>query len=197
MKVLLAIASLCLCAATANARDDNPNVDAIWLPQVVSFVYRADDTLYTCSGLWQKVTGILSNLGARTAAPVDRLECDDFASTVRLQIALESPVEATAENLRAVTEYDARDVLVARLRGASLISESDVTRFPATWRTLSLHGSRMQLTAGDCELVQQLRRQILPKLSVQIVKEPGRCTSSLSRGGLSPAMKVRALLVAG
>ena len=55
----------------------------------------------------------------------------------------------------------------------------------------------MRLTAGDCELVHQLRKQVLPKLSVQVLKEPTRCTATLSRGGMAPLMKVRALTVAG
>jgi hypothetical protein len=41
-----------------------------------------------------------------------------------------------------------------------------------------------------------MRRQILPKLSVEIVSEPPVCSSLLVHGG-RPSMKVRALLVAG
>jgi hypothetical protein len=106
-------------------------------------------------------------------------------------------VAATAENLRAVTDYDSKDMLVARLRGLQLPAAGEVARFPATWRTLSLRDAGMELTAADCELVQQLRRQILPKLSVQIVREPARCTATLSRGLAPPTLKVRALVVAG
>jgi hypothetical protein len=197
MKALLVIASLLLAATPADARDENPNIDAIWMPQVVSFTYQADDTFYTCSSLWRKITGILSHLGARTTAPFHRLRCDDFAHTVRMQIALESPVEATSANLRAVTDYDSEDLLVARLNGKQLPAANDVPRFPAAWRTLSFRSREMQLTAGDCELVHQLRRQVLPKLSVQVLKEPTRCAAALSRGGLPPAMQVRTLLVAG
>ncbi len=70
-------------------------------------------------------------------------------------------------------------------------------RFPAAWTTLSLRSADMYLTAGDCELVHQLRKQVLPKLSVQVLNEPTRCTPVLSRGGMPPKMKVRALTVAG
>jgi hypothetical protein len=197
MKALLLAASLCLGASPAPARDENPNIDAIWLPQVVSFTYHADDTFYTCSNLWQKVTGILAHLGARTMAPYHRIRCDDFAHTVRLQIALESPAEATPANILAVTTFDSEDQLVARLKGKQLPTAADVPRFPAAWTTHSFRNSEMRLTAGDCELVQQLRKQVLPKLSVQVLNEPTRCTASLSRGGMPPKMKVRALTVAG
>jgi hypothetical protein len=196
MKALVVIAALCLGAIPTHARDDSATIEAIWLRQVVSFVYRADTTVYSCSSLRQKVAGMLSYVGARTGAPSQVLKCDDFAGIVRLQIPVESPVEATAENVRAVTDYDTEDMLVARVRGEQLATPEEVTRFPAAWTTLALRDSKMQLTAADCELVHQLRRQVLPKLSVQILKEPPRCTPVLSRGP-APAMQVRALLVAG
>jgi hypothetical protein len=197
MKALLLTASLCLGAAPALARDDNPNIDAIWLPQVINFTYQADDMFYTCNSLWQKVTGILVHLGARRTVPAQRISCNDFAHTVRLQIALESPAEATPENLLAITDFDSEDMLVARLRGKQLPSAGDIPRFPAAWTTLSLRSSEMHLTASDCELVHQLRKQVLPKLSVEVLNEPARCTSVLSRSHLPPKMKVRALTVAG
>jgi hypothetical protein len=196
MRALLVVASALLGAIPAQARDDVSRIEAIWLRQVVSFVYRADSTTYTCSALRQKVAGMLSFVGARSAWASGKVRCDDFASTVSMQIALESPVEATAENLTAITDYDSKDVLVARLHGEQLVAANDVPRFPGAWTTLSLRESGMQLTAADCELVHQLRRQVFTKLSVQVVQEPARCVPVLSRGRV-PAMKVRALLVAG
>ncbi len=196
MKALLVVASLWLSAVPAYARDDSASIEAIWLRQVVNFVYRPDTTVYTCSSLRQKVAGMLSYVGARTAGSHNRVKCDDYAGIVNLQIPLESPVAATAENIHTMTDHDTEDLLVARVRGEKLVAANDVVRFPAVWTTLSLRDSGMQLSAADCELVHQLRRQILPKLSVQVVKEPARCSPVLSRGG-PPAMKMRALLVSG
>jgi hypothetical protein len=196
MKALLFMASLWLSTAPSIAWGNTGSVEAIWRRQVVSFEYRADETTYSCRILWQKISGMLLYVGARTAAPFEGFQCNDFAGTVRLQIALESPVEATPENLRAATDYDTRDLLVARLQGGQLPTAGDVARFPAAWTTLALRESHMQLTSADCELVQQLRRQVLPKLSVEVVQEPARCVPTLSRGR-APALKVRALLVAG
>lgn len=196
MKALFAIACVLLGSVPADASDGLSPVEAVWKPQVVNFVYRQNDTVYTCSGLWQKLAGMLAYVGARPAAPSDRLKCDNVAGTMTLQFALESPVEATPDNVRALTEHDAEALLVARLQGKELPSANDVTRFPAAWQTLSFRESRLQLSAGDCELVQQMRRQILPKLAVEIVNEPPRCSALLVHGG-RPSMKVRALLVAG
>lgn len=196
MKAFLVMASLVSGVVPANASDGLAPMEAIWRPQVINFVYRSSDAVYTCSGLWQKLAGMLVYVGARPAAPSDRLKCDDVAGTVTLQFALESPVEATPENLHAVTDFDTEDLLVARLQGKELPSDGDIVRFPAAWQTLSFRDSRLQLTTGDCELVRQVRRQILPKLSVEIVNEPPLCSALLVHGG-RPAMKVRALLVAG
>lgn len=196
MKAFLVVASLVSGVVPANASDGLAPMEAIWRPQVINFVYRSSDAVYTCSGLWQKLAGMLVYVGARPAAPSDRLKCDDVAGTVTLQFALESPVEATPENLHAVTDFDTEDLLVARLQGKELPSDGDIVRFPAAWQTLSFRDSRLQLTTGDCELVRQVRRQILPKLSVEIVNEPPLCSALLVHGG-RPAMKVRALLVAG
>jgi hypothetical protein len=197
MKGLLVVAGLLLGAAPAHARDDSSTIEAIWLRQVVNFVYQADTTFYTCSSLRQKIAGMLSYVGARAAGPLRGVRCDDFAGTVRMQIAFESPAAATAENVRAMTDHDTEDLLVARLRGERLATPEDITRFPAAWATRSLRESGMELTGADCELVQQLRRQVLPKLAVEVIKEPSRCTSVLSRSSAMPNMKVRALLVAG
>jgi hypothetical protein len=197
MKALVVIASALLGAIPAQARDEVAGIEAIWLRQVVSFVYRADSTTYSCSALRQKVAGMLSFVGARNARGFGGVRCDDFASTVSMQIAIESPVEATAENLLAITDYDTKHELVARVRGEQLAAADQISRFPAAWTTLSLRESGMQLTAADCELVHQLRRQVFPKLSVQIVQEPARCVPTLARSSRMPAMKVRALLVAG
>lgn len=198
MKALLVTASLFMGAAPAIAQDDNPNIDAIWLPQVVDFTYQADYTFYTCNNLWRKISGILAHLGARTTAPSQQIRCNDFAHTVSLQIALESPAEATESNLLAITDYDSKDRLVARMQGRQLPTANDIPHFPATWTTLSTRDAEVQLTAGDCELLSQLRKQVLPKLSVQVLKEPTRCRATLTRGSsIAPHMKVRALTVAG
>ena len=196
MKPTLATASLLLCAALAHASDTVAPVDALWKPQVINFVYRPNDAVYTCSGLWQKLAGMLVHVGARPAAPSDRFKCDDVAGILTLEFALESPAEATPENLRALTEHDSEALLVARLQGREAAAANEVRHFPAAWQTRSFRDRRLQLTVGDCELVQQLRQQILPKLAVEVVSEPPRCSALLVHGG-RPAMTVRALVVTG
>jgi hypothetical protein len=179
--------------ASAQSRADETVVDAVWKPQRMNFVYRGYSTLYTCSGLQQKLRRILRTVGARGRLELRAYSCDDSLATARFQIALTSPVEATPENVDQLTAYDSRAELVARVRGDQLASAEDLERFPAVWKTISFARSReMKLAPGDCELVQQLRQHILPRMSVQIVNDQVRCSQFGNIG--KPQLTVSALV---
>jgi hypothetical protein len=180
--------------AHAQSAADAAVVEAVWKPQRINFVYHGYSTLYTCSGLQEKLEKILTTVGARDGSVQLRAySCNDALSVARFQIALASPVEATAENVQELTSYDARDELVARVRGEQLTSAADLERFRAQWKTISFARSReMKLDRGDCELVRQLRRHILPRMSVQIVTDRVRCSPFGNIG--PPRLTVSALV---
>jgi hypothetical protein len=179
--------------ASAQAQPDDAVVEAVWKPQRMNFVYHGYSTLYSCRSLQEKLEKILMTVGARGGIHLRAYSCDDTMATARFQIVLASPVEATAENVEALTTYDSQDELLARVRGERLASAEDVQRFPAVWKTISFARSReMRLAPGDCELVQQLRRHILPRMSVQIVNDQVRCSSFGNIG--KPRLTVSALV---
>jgi len=189
------VAVLLLSGSVAHAQSpaDTAVVEAVWKPQRINFVYRGYSTLYSCSGLQDKLEKILATVGARDHVELRAYACDDALSIARFQISLASPVEATPENLQELTTYDARDELLARVRGERLASAEDLPRFPAVWKTISFARSReMRLEPGDCELVQQIRQHVLPHMSVQIVRDHVRCSSfgNISR----PQLTVSALV---
>lgn len=187
--VLLLAASV----ANAQAQPDEVVVEAVWKPQRMNFVYHGYSTMYSCSGLQEKLEKILMTVGARGGIQLRTYSCDDEMATARFQIVLASPVEATPENVEALTTYDSQDELLARVRGERLASAEDVQRFPAVWKTISFARNReMRLAPGDCELVQQLRRHILPRMSVQIVNDQVRCSSFGNIG--KPRLTVSALV---
>ncbi|HEX4970860.1 MAG TPA: hypothetical protein VFV69_07365 [Steroidobacteraceae bacterium] len=185
-------------AAHAQSLDDpavaDPAVvEAVWKPQRIDFVYRGYSTLYSCGGLQDKLEKILATVGARDHVELRAYSCDDALSIARFQIALASPVEATPENVQELTTYDARDELIARVRGERLARAEDLPRFPAVWKTISFARSReMRLEPGDCELVQELRRHVLPRMSVQIVSDRVRCSAFGNIG--KPQLTVSALV---
>ncbi|MGH8174878.1 MAG: hypothetical protein ACREV5_01285 [Steroidobacter sp.] len=174
----------------------DPIVDAVWKPQRVNFEYRGYGTLYTCGSLEDKLEAILERIGAREDLRVGGYACDDQIGIARFHIDFNSPVEATPDNIRALTAYDARDVLIARARAETLASPEDLAHFPAIWKTVSFARDRkLKLQAGDCELVRQLRRQVLSRMSVRIVTDRVHCSSAFGNIG-PPRLTVSALVPA-
>lgn len=188
-------AALLLAGSVAHAQSqpDAAVVEAVWKPQRINFAYRGYSTLYSCSGLQDKLEKILTTVGARGGIELRAYSCDDAQSIARFEIVLTSPVEATTQNVEELTSYDARDQLVARVRGERLPGAEDLQRFPAVWKTISFARSReMKLAPGDCELVQQLSRNVLPRMSVQIVTDDVHCSAFGNIG--KPQLTVSALV---
>ena len=137
---------------------------------------------------------ILQSLGARDSLRIRSLGCTDMVTHGRMEITLESPVEATPENIEAITTYDSKQVLVARVRNEELVHTEDVHRFPATWKTVSMSRDRnLKLGPSDCELVEQLRRDVLPRMSIRVEHERLRCSAVFGNIG-QPQLRVAALV---
>lgn len=191
-----AIAAAPVAAVLANSAPAPENVTAVWKAQQVNFEYRGYSTAYSCRSLEDKLTMILLTVGAREDVQLRSYVCDEQLGIARFQVAMQSPVVATEANIREITSHDSKDELVARVNGGKLASAADLERFPAVWKKVSFSRDRnLRLERGDCELVQQLRRQILPRMSVQVVKDNLRCSSSLGNVG-PPRLTVSALVPA-
>jgi hypothetical protein len=196
--------STCMCImatalATQAAEMPSPRyVEAVWKPQSIVFNYRSEGRLYSCDILEHKIRAILHRLGARDRLELRRDACRDLSGLARFEVLMESPVEATADNIRDITRYDSEDELVARVRGAQLPSPADIERFPAAWESISFRrGSKLDLDAGDCALVQQLRLQILPSMSVQVTTDMRGVDCSQELTGIArPRLTVLALVPA-
>lgn len=184
-------------AAHAQARsDDGEPVEAVWRVQTVQFEYRGESTSYSCGSLRRRVRAILIRMGAHEDTVVRAQACYDLSGLARLQINMATPVPATPENLKALSEHDSRDELIARLRGEALKSSADLVRFPAEWRRISLARDKtLKLEPGDCELVEQLRDEILPLMAVRVVKDNLRC-SAVFGTYTRPQLTVEALVPA-
>ena len=166
-------------------------VEAVWRAQRLMFEYRSEGAMYRCDALKYKITMILQRLGARERLQVHGVKCRDFAGMAQFEVFMESPVAATAENIRDITHYNSKDELIARLRGMPLALPEDLERFPAVWETISFRGGgKLRLEDHDCALVQQLRRQVLPNMSVQVIKDINRLDCSHS----TPRLTVMALV---
>lgn len=179
--------------ALAQTEAQGEVTQAVWKRQDVIFVYRSDTTYYNCSALQDKLRQILTHIGARRDVIVQPHACIDEAGVVAFKVTLHSPVPATEENVKALTTYDSQDVLTAKIRGERLPPADELPRFAAEWREFSFARDRkLRIAAGDCDLVQQMRRQILPKLAVNVTHE-AHCNSVAPNLG-PPRLTVSALV---
>ena len=169
-------------------------VEAVWKVQSLSFAYSGYATVYSCNALLDKVSEILQSLGARDTLRIRSVGCTDMVTHGRMEITLESPVEATPENIEALTTYDSKQELVARMRNEQLAGAEDVQRFPATWKTVSMSRDRqLKIGPSDCELVEQLRRDVLPRMSIRVEYDRLRCSAVFGNIG-QPQLRVAALV---
>jgi hypothetical protein len=169
-------------------------VEAVWKVQSLTFAYSGYATVYSCDALLAKVRGILQGLGARDTLRIRSMGCTDMVTHGRMEITLESPVVATPESIEALTTYDSKQELVARVRNEHLASAEDVQRFPAAWKTISMTRDRsLKLGPSDCELVEQLRRDVLPHMSIRVEHDRLRCSPVFGNIG-QPQLRVAALV---
>ncbi|MGH8240008.1 MAG: hypothetical protein ACREXP_23755 [Steroidobacteraceae bacterium] len=169
-------------------------VEAVWKVQSLSFAYSGYATAYSCNALLDKVSEILQSLGARDTLRIRSVGCTDMVTHGRMEITLESPVAATPENVASVTTYDSTQQLVARMRNEKLDGAEDVHRFPATWKTVSMSRDRqLKIGPSDCELVEQLRRDVLPRMSIHVEYDRLRCSAVFGNIG-QPQLRVAALV---
>lgn len=189
--VLLALSIAPLCMPRAAEAPPSDSIEAVWRPQRLTFYYRSEGRMYACDLLQNKVRRILTQFGARERITVRSVFCHDFGRTAQFEVLMESPVIASPENIQAITRYNSEDELIARVNGAHLPGAEDLERFPAVWESISIQRApKIHLETADCALVQQLRRQILPSMSVQIVRDIERADCTQDR----PRLTVMALV---
>jgi hypothetical protein len=169
-------------------------VEAVWKVQSLNFAYNGYATVYSCDALLEKVRDILQVLGARESTRIRSWGCTDMVTSGRMEITLESPVEATPESVQALTSYDSTQQLVARVRNERLDRAEELPRFPATWKTISMSRDRqLKLGPSDCELVEQLRRDVFPRMSIRVESSRLHCSAVLGNIG-QPQLRVAALV---
>jgi hypothetical protein len=175
--LLCACASVALGADAPGTNSDVP-VQALWKPQELTFYYQSFTTFYSCSSLETKVKRLLVAVGADRDIKVRTRNCMSSNAINRMpyvEIKMLSPVEATPEVLAEFDKTKSTRELVARVRGDSKDAELATSQFPAQWKRVSLSRGKLNLEPGDCELIDQLKKKILPKLAIKIVEDDVEC----------------------
>ena len=169
-------------------------VQAIWKHQEITFHFQSFRIFYSCTGLEGKVENIMRALGVHAEVRVRSAECpSSFPRMPRVVMRVVSPVEATPEALAERDKNKSVRELVERVRGKSDHPLDSLEQFPAEWRHLSLSRGRLNLQEGDCELVEQIRKKVLPKLAVRVVKDDVACMPHQETLG-QPRLEVEALM---
>ncbi len=128
-------------------------VEAQWEVYQVRFRYTGMSSHYTCQGMENTLKRLLRLIGARDDMRVEA-RCSSFSRIERFQrvnMAFALPVPR-----------DTTDI-------------SDEV-FPAEWQEVRVSGvSSRYLDDGDCELLEEFERQVMPKLNIENTGRKIRC----------------------
>ena len=180
-------------AAIAAATADT--VQAIWKHQEISFYFQSFTTFYSCTCLEGKLERVMKALGVHAKVRVRSADCpSSIARMPRVVMKVASPVEATPEAYAERDKNKSVRELTERVKGGKSTHPLDsLEAFSAQWRKVSLTRGRLALEPGDCELIEELQRKVLPKLAVRVTKDDLLCSPNQLTLG-QPRLEVEALV---
>jgi hypothetical protein len=161
------------------APEATPPVNAVWIEREIQLSYMAVTSFYSCDGLRDKVAWVLKELGARPDFKVKSRACvrtsgPEVMPAVTIVAAM--PVEATPAVLAELASGAAKRELAARATGQAAPESEATAQFPARVRRVEFKSSTIgRLQDGDCELIEQLRDQVMVPLGLKIVEDEMRC----------------------
>ncbi len=135
---------------------------AVWKEQHLEFSYMGRTARYSCQGLRDKMRSLLLDLGARRDLQVALLGCNESAPLgrgylgPRLSLIFSSPALPDAS--------------------AKPLHPGDLAAVDARYEPFTLTSDAFRnYGVGDCELVEEFAREILPHLSARNVKQDITC----------------------
>ncbi|HEV8332590.1 MAG TPA: hypothetical protein VGQ22_14280 [Steroidobacteraceae bacterium] len=185
-------AALLSSAAFAGSPDAAKSVQAVWKPVEIKYSYVGFTTAYNCDSFEQKVRSILLRLGAPEQTRVQANGCIDVNRPSRnFFVTINSAAVIPASEAKEPPDKATRE-LAERLTGKKDPLKTEP--FPAQWQTVELaRDRRLDLQPGDCELMEGLSKDVLPKLSIKIVSDRVLCTPN-NLSITTPELTVSALV---
>lgn len=170
---LLAALVLTLVAAPALADVPAAGADAVpsvWTPKEKRYTFMGFTEHYSCDGLRDKIRTTLLKLGASKDLKVSEMACPNGFGR---------PTTFPGVNINM-------QVLIPA--GAN----TEAKPVPAHWQTVDLTAHRDPLdVAGDCELIEQIKQQILPLFTTRNVEYKSTCIpNQLEVGGTQLRLEV-------
>ncbi|HKS57883.1 MAG TPA: hypothetical protein VJS12_21475 [Steroidobacteraceae bacterium] len=185
-------AGLLSATAFAGSPDAAKSVQAVWKPVEIKYSYVGFTTAYNCDSFEQKVRSILLRLGAPEQTRVQANGCIDVNRPSRnFFVTINSAAVIPASEAKEPPDKATRE-LAERLTGKKDPLKTDP--FPAQWKTVELaRDRRLDLQPGDCELMEGLSKDVLPKLSIKIISDRVLCTPN-NLSITTPELTVSALV---
>lgn len=136
---------------------------AVWKEHRVNFVYMGRTSRYSCDGLSDKVRAMLLDLGVRRDLRIVAIGCEEFGR----------PPGPNSLNPSLNIEFSAPALpdAASKPRHAGDLAPVDARFEPFT---ISADAFR-DMSIGDCELVEEFARQILPRLTTRDLKQDITC----------------------
>ena len=155
LRTVTAVGALGAAAATAAPASPAATSDAesaVWTPHELIFTYKAFTTKYNCDSLRIKMKDVLLKLGARPDIQVRSFGCTRLTGPDQLP-----GVSIKMHVLQPAGTQAAQSV-------------------PASWKPVDLLQNRDPTdAAGDCELMSQIAREVLPLFATRNVKANTTC----------------------
>ena len=169
---LLSLAAPVL-AATTDGASDQGTVEAKWVPHKVQFIYMGFTSVYSCDGLVDQMKEILQQLGAR-----EDLEVKPYTCVRSSAPELMAGVRANFSVLQPATSDDH--------------ANADSPVVAAHWDLVTLDAdSPRHAGSGDCELLEQVKKELLPLFATRNLKFNSSCfPHQVSVGGAHLSVEV-------
>lgn len=188
--VIASCTALLPVAGNATSADSVPSA---WKVQEIRYTYTGFTTAYNCDAAEDKLKRILLTLGAHPSTQVRASGCNlnRPSRNFFVTITTASPAPAAGAASLPVSGERSRQELLERLGTKNPIGTE---QFPAAWKSIDLSRDRkLNLQPGDCELLEGVRDNVLPKLAVKVESDRVQCTPR-QVGISTPELKVSALV---
>ena len=137
-------------------------VKAVWKEQKLEFAYMGRTARYSCQGLRDKMRSLLLDLGARRDLQVSLLGCDESAPLRRGYL---GPKLGLVFSIPVLPDPAAKPA-----------HPGDLQPVDARYEPFTLTSDAFRnFGVGDCELVEEFAREILPRFSARIAKQDITC----------------------
>ena len=157
----IAAAVALLCAPAWGAGEETPpatqtaSEPAVWTPRELSFVYLGLTAQYSCDGLRDRVTDVLRQLGARPDLEVRESSC--------VSIGRPDPFPGVKIRMNVLQPAAGHSAAAA------------TAAVPAHWKRVDLASSRSPVDSSECELLEQVRTELLPLFATRNVEYGSNC----------------------